>query len=195
MEIPFPKKPLDNREPSKGSLKKFERPVRLMALMLLCVLVWYFSYDQGRQTSRTRVARMEAENLSLREKVTLLEEEVKILRSQNKADAEKPKDQALQMPESSASRLTVKLSENKGAFGGLVVVTLVELDSLNQEALVRIHYRDTGRRVAQLMVPGDLMAVDIKGQAHQLYLDQIKGSLAFFIVDGLPGDELREEKK
>jgi hypothetical protein len=88
-------------------------------------------------------------------------------------------------------RLTVKLLENKGLFGGRIVITLVELDSLDQEALVRAHYRETGRRLAQLMAPGDILELDLDGAPHRLYLDQIRGTLAFFIIDGLPGGGAR----
>jgi hypothetical protein len=64
---------------------------------------------------------------------------------------------------------------------------MVELDSLGKEALVRAHYRETGRRLAQLMAPGDILEIDLDGEAHQLYLDQIRGTLAFFLVDDMPG--------
>ena len=256
-----------------GRLKSLERPARLVALFLLCGLVWWFSYDHGRESSKSRVARTEAENISLREKVALLEEDVKALSANlerakraasagqkeaggeaggevgsrpalseadgsgavsnqegrmdyNRADSGQadsgiadaaradsgqagpgaasgsPKPVASGSPaelppvpavsgssgRAGADRVTVKLSENKGVFGGRVVITLVELD---QEALVRAHYRETGRRLAQLMAPGDILELDLDGEEHRLYLDQIRGTLAFFIVDGLPGGEER----
>jgi hypothetical protein len=37
------------------------------------------------------------------------------------------------------------------------------------------------------MVPGDVFALEVDGEPHSLYLDQIRGALAFFIIDGLPG--------
>jgi hypothetical protein len=180
--------------------------------MLLCALVWWFSYDHGRQTARTRVARLEAENISLREKVVLLERDLELLsRAQKEAESSQgpapqeglaPGAQAELAPAPAAppkagaaaddqarGRLTVKLAENKGLFGGRVVLTMVELDSLDQEALVRAHYRDTGRRLAQLMAPGDIFELEVDGEPHQLYLDQIKGSLAFFLIDSMPGGE------
>jgi hypothetical protein len=260
-------KPFGHREEG-GRLKALERPLRLAALLGLCALVWWFSYDHGRESARTRVARIEAENISLREKVILLEEDVKRLnadlrgaRGQRGADAEGPgeagadgsleenagvpsevssdaqgrreagadgsletsadargSDSRVEAAPRGASadpaspavlaprppappaiggtpaapdrgRLTLKLSENKGLFGGRVILTMVELDSLDQEALVRAHFRDTGKRLAQLMVPGDILELDLDGEPHRLYLDQIRGTLAFLIVDGTPGGD------
>jgi hypothetical protein len=142
------------------------------------------------------VIRLEAENISLREKVILLEEEALVLKQQASVGSSEPNPcvqpsnptSAVPRDQAQGERLTIKLAENKGAFDGAVVITLVELDSLDQEAIIRVHHRTTGRRETKLMVPGDIFEIDIEGRKHQLYLDQIKGSLTFFIVDGLPGD-------
>jgi hypothetical protein len=169
--------------------------------MALCALVWWFSYDHGRGSFRARVARLEAENLSLREKAALLERDVEILGGQlaearaalGPADpaaasalGELPPVPAAPREAAEGSRLTLKLAENKGLLGGRVVLTMVELDSLDQEALVRAHFSETGRRLARLMVPGDIFELELDGEVHRLYLDQIRGTLAFFLVDALP---------
>jgi hypothetical protein len=188
-----------------------EKLARLAALMGLCALVWWFSYDHGRSVARTRVVRLEAENISLREKLILAEDDLRVvsarLAEKEAAEPAAPAPvaptgdpaQGVELPpaapaqaaegETGKSRLTVKLSENKGLFGGLVIVTMVELDSLEQEALVRAHFPQSGRRLARLMVPGDIMELELPDGLHRLYLDQIKGSLAFFLVDALPSGE------
>jgi hypothetical protein len=76
--------------------------------------------------------------------------------------------------------------ENKAAFGGLAVISLQNLDSIDLEVTIRIRHADTGRRESRLMSPGDLTEIELAGQPHTLYLDQIRGNMAFFIMDGLP---------
>ncbi|MDR0355506.1 MAG: hypothetical protein LBJ64_07185, partial [Deltaproteobacteria bacterium] len=83
-------------------------------------------------------------------------------------------------------RLTVRLSENKAAFGNKVVLSLIEIDSLENEIIVRMRQRDGAQRTARSLSPGDLFEFELDDGKHSLYLDQIKGNLAFFIMDGLP---------
>jgi hypothetical protein len=76
--------------------------------------------------------------------------------------------------------------ENKAAYNGQAVLSLVDLNSLDREVTVRIRYADSGRREARVMVPGDLVNFQLGDGTHSLYLDQIRGNMAFFILDGLP---------
>ncbi|MDR3205428.1 MAG: hypothetical protein LBV23_11940 [Deltaproteobacteria bacterium] len=153
---------------------------------------------------------MEAENISLRERVIILENDLAYYKDKlkqaeaklapdhsrrgeevkPKEAAEGEKDKNLSPSDNqSRGRLTVRLSENKSVFEDKAVVSLVELNSLDMEAIVRISHNDTGRREAMTMKPGDIFEVAVEGGKHSLYLDQIKGSLAFFIIDGYPGEK------
>jgi hypothetical protein len=76
--------------------------------------------------------------------------------------------------------------ENKAAFGQRAILSLVELNSIDTEVTVRVRHADSGRREAHIMSPGDLIEFDLSGESHSLYLDQIRGNMAFFILDGLP---------
>jgi hypothetical protein len=215
---PWREPPLDNKKsgeegdpfgrPSPGRVfKRVERLVRLAALLLLCGLVWWFSYDHGRSAARGRLYRLEAENISLRERVVVLENDLQYYKeklkqagllapSNNRPVGEVKREtrgeEAKEVPFSdnqAHGRLTVRLSENKSVFEDQAKVSLVELNSLDMEALVRVRHNDTGRREAMVMRPGDLFELEVGGVKRGLYLDQIKGSLAFFIIDRLPGDK------
>jgi hypothetical protein len=83
-------------------------------------------------------------------------------------------------------RLTLRAMENKAAFGNEVVLSLVDLNSIDLEITLRIRYAKSGRREAHLMSPGDLIEIKIDDTLHTIYLDQIRGNMAFFILDGLP---------
>jgi hypothetical protein len=236
--------------------------VRIGALLLLCGLVWYFSYDHGQTNAKNRVNRLELENISLREKLLLAEADLKVVKEQlakaeAKAEADKCVDDQITFPEDpsgagntlvqdeanqlqvktgldqagqaqviqsqpsqpqtsqtqtsqpqtsqakpgdgesdqlvprpvddqSRGRLTLRNNENKAAFGDRAVLTLVNMNSIDLEVTVRIRHVDSGRREAHIMNLGDLVEFELQGQKHSLYLDQIKGSLAMFILDGLP---------
>ncbi|MDR2301239.1 MAG: hypothetical protein LBF38_04285 [Deltaproteobacteria bacterium] len=244
MQIPDPtldKSPFRKSEPKEGKgFRRLERLVRLAALLLLCGLVWYFSYDHGRtdtvnktETVNRKVSKLELENESLREKLTLAEmdltaarEELTLLKdrlakgegslvpagqspgqnaqspqapSEPQAEVVPPEGGAIKAPESldqpgpakvgpseNRERFTLRAMENKAAFNGQAVLSLVDLNSLDREVTVRIRYADSGRREARVMVPGDLIDFQLGDGTHSLYLDQIRGNMAFFILDGLP---------
>jgi hypothetical protein len=212
---PWPEEPRGGK-----AFRRLERLVRIGALLFLCGLVWYFSYDQGRTNSKRSVTKLELENISLREKLILAEEDLKVVKA-NLAAAEaaaRTQAAASEMATSAATdgaqtvqpvapsatdegaaqslprpaddqargRLTLRINENKAAFEDEVILTLVSLDSIDQEATVRIHQAASGRREAKIMSLGDLVDFEVAGQRHSLYLDQIRGNMAFFILDGLP---------
>ncbi|MDR1487039.1 MAG: hypothetical protein LBT62_03440, partial [Deltaproteobacteria bacterium] len=82
-ESPFPRdRDYNEDRKHKGPSRRLDRFVRIIALMLLCGLVWYFSYDQGKSTAKKRVYRLEAENISLREQMLLLEKDIEILKNE-----------------------------------------------------------------------------------------------------------------
>jgi hypothetical protein len=54
----------------------FERIWRLVALFVLCALVYYFSFENGRQTSRAKMDRLTADNDSLRLQLSLQSKEI-----------------------------------------------------------------------------------------------------------------------
>lgn len=212
--------PFDRKEKKPGRLEKF---VRVAALLALCGMVWYFSYDQGRVSNNRRLARLEMENVSLREKLALAEADLEAVR-ESAAEAVRraragagqngPNDQNIPPSEQNgrpadsaadagsaaatgsasrpaddqgAGRLTLKLAGNKPAFGGAAVLSLVEVDSLDQSAVVRIRENVTGNRTAASLDVGELFEFQLAGERHSLYLDSVRGTLAFFILDGLPG--------
>ncbi|MDR1545697.1 MAG: hypothetical protein LBU12_03085 [Deltaproteobacteria bacterium] len=230
--------PFRRRPPAaeRGLAAKLDRPLRLAALLTLCLLVWWFSYDQGRSSLQARVVSLERENKQLQRRAAVLEESLGVLREmlaqegrtprksqdggQNAGpdagpEAE-PRNGLVAAPEAGPSGppeaagasdgplapsetagrsapvegvrgwLAVKTGENRGAFGGRVVVTLLELDSFEPEAVVRLHFVEDGRRETRTLRPGDVFELELDGAAHSLYLDRLKGTLAFFIVDGLP---------
>jgi hypothetical protein len=237
--VPWP--PFDERPKKESSLfRHLERLIRVIGLIVLCGLVWYISYDHGRSDTRKQIQKVELENIALREKLILAEEDLKATKDEladlraglgqedltvnqdelsgrdgsTESDqfsetiltpGETPEgqidtdsgDEALQdgettetsegSPEArSGGRMSLREKENKAAFGGQVVLSLVKLNSIDLEVTVRIRYANSGRREAHIMNLGDLIDFKLGDQDHSLYLDQIRGNTAFFILDGLP---------
>jgi hypothetical protein len=171
---------------------------RIAALFFLCFLVYYFSYDMGRDSVRSRLAREEAENRSLRVQLALQSQEIEKFKAscpaaspapgrpgapagQSPPDGSQNPNAAVQPPvRPGPVNYTFRAGENRTFFSGRLILTVVEINSLDQEAAVRVHYTDTAYRETTLVKAGQALTVKIDGQESQFFLDQLKGTVAFF---------------
>jgi len=161
-----------------------ERLIRLLALIFLCGLVYYFSFDHGRTTERIRSRRLEAENESLRAQLTLQTKELEDLKkrivtsSVEKQESSKP----VQLPSENHQRITLKTSENKLLFNDRLLLTLVDFNALDKEIVVRLHFLESDLRETSIMGPGDSLKIEVDGRPYRLIFESLKGSLAFFVI-------------
>jgi hypothetical protein len=261
----------DRRFEREGS---FDRLWRLLALFVLCALVYYFSFDNGREASKARLERLAAENESLRLRISLQREEIEGLNlalrnlaaparttapapapaspppaaqapspetetvvpapapatstsiydpetgfvigapaPPDPADGESARGtiaaggplpetvspgsgtipaterteetQAVPSPDGGkpeVTRVQLRGGENKLIVDNKVLVSLVEVDSLDKTAVVRVHQLDAERRETRTMNVGDSFVVERADGGFRLILDQLKGSLATFLL-------------
>jgi hypothetical protein len=176
----------------------------VLALFVLCLLVYYFSYDHGRSAARARLAREEADNSSLRLQLELQNQELEGLKAAcpgvipgvtagaaPRADGQSGSGEKKTGP----VNYTFRVGENKNFFSGRLIVTVVAVNSLDQDATVRLHYVDSARRETSVVKTGRALTVRLDDRESQLFLDQLKGSLAFFSFyenQSLPDEERPE---
>jgi hypothetical protein len=194
---------------------RFDRLWRLAALFVLCGLVYYFSFDNGRQTAKARIARYEEERVrmqseisSLREQLKLRSAEIKDLKDQatppdspsdssdlamatvGSVEPRRPDltipvtpilDPENQEPES-VTRLSLRSEESKLILDDQVRLSVLEIDSLDKVAQVRIQHLDTENRHTRTLEVGESIIVMRGSKRFILVLDQLKGSTALFIL-------------
>jgi hypothetical protein len=267
----------------------FDRIWRLVALFILCALVYYFSFQNGRQTAKAKNERLTAENESLRLQLSLQSKDLEDLRFALKSlsessearakapdsetaqspktpenspekdssplgnagaqaasdappmgrgpmggenpygDSEKPKaDPSLEEggkeetqnsgshageemtrekpPEDSLanggsagpkapsapplplsaspelSRIQLRNEENKLILNNMVLLSVLEIDGIDKTVQVRVHQLDTEARETRTMSIGDSFTLRRGETGLRLILDQLKGSLAVFIM-------------
>jgi hypothetical protein len=241
----------------------FDRIWRLVALFVLCALVYYFSFENGRQTGKAKAERLTAETESLRLQLTLQSEELDELRAALKALTENPPPQKeressplsnageaavaanpprdaspkqstgdaglslayeTQIPENPAtpdktiqpdnppeelkspeppspkvnppsqndplpdapspevSRIQLRNEENKLILNNKVLLSVLEIDLIDKTVAVRVHQLDTEARETRTMGIGESFNIRRGDTGVRLILDQLKGSLAVFIM-------------
>jgi hypothetical protein len=264
----------------------FDRIWRLLALFVLCGLVYYFSFDNGRRTAKARLDRYEAERVqmlnrieSLNLQLRLQSEEISQLKAALKqegggapgasAGASSPQPPAgaptpdelvkglsedaggaaapgqedgqgqapegagdgdsggspasagaaaegaaasspgglaigeagasdlppvLNIPESpqagdsksqdskSLERFSLRSGESRLLFSDQVRVSVLEIDSIDKVAQVRVQHMDSDVRQTRTMEAGDSLIVNRGSERFILLLDQLKASSAMFIL-------------
>jgi uncharacterized protein YdcH (DUF465 family) len=185
--------------------RAFDRIWRLIALFILCALVYYFSFDNGRQTSKAQVERLMAENESLRTQLALQSADIDNLRQQRNqlqdeltqsAQGETGEtgasgnEEPQNSPDSSVndakppeiSRLQLRVDDNKLILDSQVLLSLGKIDITDETIVVKVLYLDTDRRETRTMEQGDSFLVT-KGEAsYRLILDKLTGSQATFLL-------------
>ncbi|MDR2460879.1 MAG: hypothetical protein LBE38_08880 [Deltaproteobacteria bacterium] len=185
--------------------RAFDRIWRLVALFVLCGLVYYFSFDNGRQTSKAQMQRLMADNDSLRTQLELQSKEIDDLRRQRNqfqeelARSESAAYEAQEPPEASPgasaidaqstgenaleiTRLQLRSDENKLILDSQVLLSLGNIDIADESVLVRIHYLDTDRRETRTMEGGDSFMITRGEASYRLILDKLTGTLATFLL-------------
>jgi hypothetical protein len=248
---------------------RFDRLWRLGALLLLCGLVYYFSFDSGRQVAATRQARhedekarLQAEIDSLRTQLSLQSKEIASLKSQlagsgqpqaprpagagaeaapppeggegesasslamggagsggdwvepdialpdpaqgpaaqtegaaeGAAPAAAAREPDLSIPEPppdasgapprELARIALRPGEPKLILGGQVRLSVLEIDSLDKVAQVRVQHLDSDARQTRTMEAGDSMTIMRGGARVVLLLDQLTAFQAVFLLVG-----------
>ncbi|MDR2141874.1 MAG: hypothetical protein LBR11_08825 [Deltaproteobacteria bacterium] len=174
-----------NPQPAKRPDVLGDRFWRLGAIFVLCFLVFYFSYDHGRASIRGRLEREMAENQALRTQLALLEREMELRPSPCVGGAEAASKAAAESAAESARppgpvKFTTRVGEDRAFFGGRLILTVVEVNNLDREVTARLHYKDSAHRETTLVQVGQALVVNIDGQRQRFFLDQLKGSLAYF---------------
>ncbi|MDR1608232.1 MAG: hypothetical protein LBT38_07480 [Deltaproteobacteria bacterium] len=73
-----------------------------------------------------------------------------------------------------------RVGENKYFFNDRLILTVVDINNLDREAAIRLHFVDTARRETSLVKVGEPLTINFEGQESQVFLDQLKGSVAYF---------------
>ncbi|MDR2198818.1 MAG: hypothetical protein LBR53_05080 [Deltaproteobacteria bacterium] len=82
------------------------------------------------------------------------------------------------------SRFSLRTGESKLILNDQARLSVPEIDSLDKVAQVRIQHLDTDNRHTRTMEAGDSFIITRGDERYILLLDQLKGSLALFILIG-----------
>jgi hypothetical protein len=164
--------------PPKPSGALGDRFWRLSAIFALCLLVYYFSYDHGRSSAKARLDREMAENQSLRLQLALRDQEIENFKVA--CSRLEPRSVEPDKKKPGPVNFLARVGEKKVFFGDRLILTVVDINNLDREAVVRLHFVEAAQRETTLVKVGESLSVNMDGQESQFFLDQLKGAVAFF---------------
>lgn len=129
---------------------------RSLAIIVLCLLVYYFSYDQGRQSmvfSQKSFAKQAANELENQSR--------EIMRLQAALSACGRTVPGEETP--SVKRFPLRVNQSKIIFDGRLVVTLLELDHDDNKARIQLNFIEEERLAVENLVAGGSLRFSLDG--------------------------------
>jgi len=156
-----------------------ENIVRIAALIGLCALVYYFSFDQGRRSFEPKIKRLETNleakeklNQSLAVEIHRLKEELK----QAQASSPLAEPEAGRTEEKEAGRITVRLHSSRILFDQRLVLTCLEIYRTAKQADLQINLIQEEKLIKETVRLGQSLRFTLNEREFILILDEIHSS-------------------
>jgi len=156
-----------------------ENIVRIAALIGLCALVYYFSFDQGRRNLEPKIKRLETAleakerlNQSLALEISRLKEELKKAQTLYPSAA----SEAGWSAEEESDRITVRLRSSRILFDQRLVLTCLAIDRTAKQADLQINLIQEEKLIQEKVKLGQGLRFSLNGREFILILDEIHSS-------------------
>lgn len=160
---------------------------RGIALLVLCGLVYYFSYDQGRDAMRRSYEGLKAE--STRELENQSREIMRLRAALTECAREKtppapalaepsPAPPAEAVPPAPVERLLLRSGQSKIIFDGQLVLTLLQVAGTENRALVQLNFLEEERLVTEQLATGGSMKFTLNQREWALVASSMSVSSA-----------------
>jgi F0F1-type ATP synthase membrane subunit b/b' len=151
--------------------------IRLIALIVLCGLVYYFSFEQGRSAVSSKTNRLEAA-LAAKERVIESQAlEINRLQKQLEECPEKAAESILSGEEAPPDqRITIRQGASRIVFNGRLALTCLEIDRNKKTADLRINLVQEDRLIEETIGLGQGLRFTLSDQEYTLILDQLQSS-------------------
>ena len=138
---------------------------RGVLLAALCALVYYVSYDHGRDSQRPRLEEQERRFLEERNRLwgELVNLEARLARCLAAPDEE----------EATVGRLGLRVNQSRTLFDGRLVLSVLALDSEAGRVLVQLNFLREGRQAAEELAVGGSLGFSLGGRDWAVVVDSL----------------------
>ena len=155
-----------------------DRIIRMIALIALCAMVWYFSFDQGRLTQKNRLDELQKALAGKDRVIAKLGAEIARLKDElKKAGLDERTGDPSGLPKGDMNlRITVRAEASRTLFDGRVVVSCLSIDRPGRRAEIQINMLEAERIVSDSVGLGKGVKFSFDGEEFILVLERIHPS-------------------
>lgn len=151
-----------------------DRILRIIALILLCALVYYFSYDQGRQVQKSKLENF-TKTLAAKDKT--IESLALELRRCREASVQSSPDSSNKTSGQDLERVTLRPGSSRPILDLQVWVTCLEIDTEKQKAEIKLSWLNSEKTKMTALGLGEIVSLDLNGSSYYLVLSELRPSL------------------
>lgn len=163
-----------------------DKSLRLAALIVLCALVYYFSFEQGRADQEQNI-------LALEQKLKAKDQALENIAAELKQVKEKlakcssgnvvKTDPPAAASDDSAGRIVIRAGASRTLFDGRLIVSCLDINPKDKRAWIKVNLIQEDRMFSEPMGLGQTLKFFMAGQNYHLIMDQIHaGQVAVQIV-------------
>ncbi|MDR1921502.1 MAG: hypothetical protein LBS31_07150 [Candidatus Adiutrix sp.] len=149
---------------------------RTAALMMLCGLVYFFSYDHGRQALRPQL-----EALQKKAGLELENQRLEILRLRAALNECQTGGASARGPQP-LDRVSLRTGHSEILFDGRLVLTLLRVENTENRILVQLNFLEEGRLVSEMLGAGGSLKFQMDGRNWALVVSALQLASANFSV-------------
>lgn len=169
-----------------------DRLVRIAALIVLCALVYYFSYDQARRNSQAKIERLEDEKRSKDRLIESLAMEVR-RQKERTADLEKQlapdggRQTRTPRAETGPNRFLIRLGASQVLLEQRLAAALVDIDRSSQTASIKLTFLESGKTRSVKVQVGQALTLSLDGGSFTLLAEEVRPKAVVLRVFGSRG--------
>lgn len=162
-----------------------DKTVRIIALICLCALVYYFSFDQGRIAQGPKMERLEKTIEAKERVIESMAAEIKSLKEQLENARTERTDPAKAENGEESLKLTLRLQNSRLLFDERVVLSCLEIDRKNKEAKIQLNLVKEDVLITKTVGLGRSLIFELDKARYSLIVDQIHSSFISVVVASL----------
>ncbi|MBF0531182.1 MAG: hypothetical protein HQK55_18325, partial [Deltaproteobacteria bacterium] len=161
-----------------------DKALRLAALIILCALVYYFSFEQGRASQDQAILLLEQKLMSKDQVLENLSAELKQAKTKlAKCQPGAKSETNAGSPDESGGRITIRTGSSRTLFDGRLVLSCLDINQKDKKAWVQVNLVNQDRVISEAMGLGQSIKFALDEQNYNLVMEQIHaGQVAVQII-------------
>jgi hypothetical protein len=162
----------------RGSSLRRDNLIRMLALIALSALVYYFSFSQGRDSVEPRLRLMEEALMAKERVIEKMAAEIKHLKNEQESSSARPGTGELEFgaEDETPNSINIRLHASRILFNENLVITCLDIDRTESKARIQINLVREEKLLTQTISLGQGLRFDLGNTMYILILERLQAS-------------------